>query len=203
MLLLSGWFPGRAPLVRLQGERIHLRRPVRGDWRAWADLRAQSHDFLRPWEPSWAGDALSRSAFRRRLQRYALDWRDDEGYSFFIYRNEDGGLLGGIGLSNLRRGVAETASLGYWIGRPHARHGYMNEALGLILVYAFDRLGLHRIEAACLPSNGPSRSLLAKMRFREEGYAKRYLCIDGRWQDHVLHALLAEEWQAGRVAARG
>jgi ribosomal-protein-alanine N-acetyltransferase len=195
MSLLSGWFAGRLPSVRLANERIHLRRPIGADWPAWAELRAASRDFLRPWEPTWTADALSRSAFRRRLQRYALDWREDVGYSFFIYRNEDDTLLGGIGLSNLRRGVAETASVGYWIGQSFARQGHMEAALGLILAYGFDQLGLHRIEAACLPSNTPSRNLLAKLRFREEGYAKRYLCIDGRWQDHVLHALLADEWR--------
>jgi ribosomal-protein-alanine N-acetyltransferase len=192
---LSGWFAGRLPMVRLENERVHLRRPMVADWSAWAELRAASSGFLKPWEPSWTIDALSRAAFRRRLQRYAADWRCDEGYSFVIVRNEDGKLLGGIGLSNLRRGVAETASVGYWIGLPFARQGYMAGALGLMLDYGFDRLSLHRIEAACLPSNQPSRNLLAKMRFREEGYAKRYLCIDGRWQDHVLHALLTEEWR--------
>ena len=196
MALLSGWFLGRSPSLRLQGGQVYLRRPIRGDWAEWAQLRAESSDFLRPWEPSWTGDALSRGAYRRRLQRYDVDWRNDEGYSFFIFGSDDDRLLGGIGLSNLRRGVAETASIGYWIGLPHARQGYMAEALGLLLGYAFDRLGLHRIEAACLPSNAPSRNLLAKLRFREEGHAKSYLCIDGRWQDHVLHALLAEEWHA-------
>jgi [ribosomal protein S5]-alanine N-acetyltransferase len=195
MALLSGWFAA-LPAVRLQGPRLHLRPPRRHDWAGWAQLRAQSRDFLKPFEPSWTADSLSRGAFRRRLHRYGLDWREDEGYSFFIYRNEDEALLGGIGLANLRRGVAETASLGYWIGMPFARKGYMQEALGLTLNYGFDRLGLHRIEAACLPANVPSRSLLEKLNFREEGYAKRYLCIDGRWQDHVLYALLVEEWQA-------
>jgi ribosomal-protein-alanine N-acetyltransferase len=197
-MALNGWFAAQPPPLRLQGERIHLRPPMRGDWSAWAELRAQSREFLKPWEPSWTGDSLSRAAYRRRLARYAIDWRDDEGYSFFLFRNTDSALIGGIGLSNLRRGVAETASLGYWVGQAHARQGYMTEAIGLTLTYGFDRLGLHRVEAACLPSNMPSRSLLAKMRFREEGYAKRYLCIDGRWQDHVLYALLAEEWQTAQ-----
>jgi ribosomal-protein-alanine N-acetyltransferase len=130
---LNGWFAPQPPALRLQGEHIHVRPPVRGDWPAWAALRAASRDFLKPWEPSWTADALSRAAFRRRLARYALDWRDDEGYSFFIFHNMDGSLLGGIGLSNLRRGVAETASLGYWIGQSRARQGFMTEAVGLVL----------------------------------------------------------------------
>jgi ribosomal-protein-alanine N-acetyltransferase len=199
MSLLGGLLGGQPPLLRLQGERLHLRPPERADWPAWTELRAQSREFLKPWEPSWTADALSRAAFRRRLARYALDWREDVGYSFLIFLNEGEALLGGIGLTNVRRGVAETATLGYWIGRPHARLGYMTEAIGLALAYAFERLKLHRIEAACLPANRPSRDLLIKSGFVEEGYARQYLCIDGRWQDHVLHALLAEDWARSRI----
>jgi ribosomal-protein-alanine N-acetyltransferase len=182
-----------APL-RLVGERVMLRPPERGDFEEWAELRSKSRRFLTPWEPSWSADGLTRGAFRRRLQRYAADWRTDQGYSFFIYRQQDGALVGGIGLSNVRRGVAETGSLGYWVGERAARQGYMTEGLALTVDFAFQRLKLHRVEAACLPHNAPSRGLLLKSGFREEGYARAYLCIDGVWQDHVLFGLLREEW---------
>ncbi len=160
-------------------------------------MRGESRAFLTPWEPAWPTDALSRASFRRRIARYAMDWRTDQGYSFFIFRQSDDALLGGIGLSNVRRGVAETGSLGYWIGECHARQGFMLEALRLSLDFSFQRLRLHRVEAACLPTNLPSRGLLAKAGFREEGYAQKYLCIDGIWQDHVLFAMLQEEWRKG------
>lgn len=186
---------GPAPAAtRLTGERVMLRPPERGDFEEWAALRVASRRFLTPWEPSWTPDALSRGTFRRRLQRYAIDWRTDQGYSFFLYRLQDGALVGGIGLSNVRRGVAETGNLGYWVGEAFARQGYMTEGLALILLLSFQRLKLHRVEAACLPHNAPSRGLLLKSGFREEGYAREYLCIDGRWQDHVLFGLLREEW---------
>jgi len=194
LLRLPRLFGNGPPSLRLAGERVMLRPPERGDFEEWAALRGESRRFLTPWEPSWSPDSLSRSAFRRRLQRYAVDWRTDQGYSFFVYRVEDGALVGGIGLSNVRRGVAETGSLGYWIGERYARHHYMSAGLRLILGFSFDRLKLHRVEAACLPHNAPSRGLLLKTGFREEGYAREYLCIDGRWQDHVLFAMLREEW---------
>jgi ribosomal-protein-alanine N-acetyltransferase len=119
-----------------------------------------------------------------------FEWRDDAGYSFLIFRRTDDVLIGGVTLSHLRRGVAQTASLGYWVGAAFARQGHMSEALGQLLPFAFDRLGLHRVEAACLPHNVASRGLLMKLGFREEGYAREYLKIDGVWQDHVLYGLL-------------
>jgi [ribosomal protein S5]-alanine N-acetyltransferase len=195
LLQLPRLFNLQPPALRLDAPRIWLRPPERGDWQAWAALRGESRAFLTPWEPAWPSDALSRASFRRRIARYAMDWRTDQGYSFFAFRQEDNALVGGIGLSNVRRGVAETGNLGYWIGGRYARHGYMLEALRLALEFSFDRLRLHRVEAACLPTNAPSRGLLVKAGFREEGYARKYLCIDGIWQDHVLFAILHEEWR--------
>jgi len=188
-------FLGRSEPLRLVGERVFLRPPERGDYESWASLRARSHGFLAPWEPTWPPDALSRSSYRVRLSRYAEDWRTDQGYNFFIFRNEDEALTGGVGLSNVRRGVAETASLGYWIGEPFARRRYMTAALPLVIDFAFTRLRLHRVEAACLPSNVPSRALLLRTGFRQEGYARGYLLIDGKWQDHLLFAILREDWR--------
>ena len=94
------------------------------------------------------------------MSRYAEDWRTDQGYNFFIFRRDDEALVGGVGLSNVRRGVAETASLGYWVGEPFARQRYMSAALPLVLDSPSTRLRLHRVEAACLPTNVPSRALL-------------------------------------------
>jgi ribosomal-protein-alanine N-acetyltransferase len=194
LLRLPRLFALQPPALQLPGERVALRPPERGDWPQWSSLRAESRRFLAPWEPSWTADSLSRAAFRRRLARYAADWRGDQGYSFLVMRKTDSALLGGIGLSNVRRGVAESGSLGYWIGERYARQGYMTEGLALMLGFAFQRLRLHRVEAACLPSNAASRQLLLKGGFREEGYAKQYLCIDGKWQDHVLFAMLRDDW---------
>jgi [ribosomal protein S5]-alanine N-acetyltransferase len=200
LLRLFGTAP---PPFRLTGPRVLLRTPERRDWQSWVELRGASRGFLTPWEPSWSPDALTRRAFNRRLVRYAADWRTDLGYSFLLFRLEDDALLGGIGLSNVRRGVAETSSLGYWIGERYARKGYMTEGLQLALVFAFQRARLHRVEAACLPHNEASKSLLRHGGFHEEGYARSYLCIDGRWQDHVLFALLRDDWSPAGYAQPG
>jgi len=184
---------GRGP--RLETARLFLRRPRLTDWRAWANLRAASRDFLVPWEPTWPDDALSIPAYRRRLRQIGYEWRSDQGYAFFIFLRETGMLVGGVNLSGVRRGVAQAASLGYWMGEAFANRGLMGEALTVLLPYAFERLGLHRIEAACLPHNKASRALLTRLGFQQEGYARGYLKIAGRWQDHILHALLAGEYQ--------
>ncbi len=187
-------FLARADPFRLAGERVYLRAPERGDWEDWASLRARSRNFLEPWEPSWPTDALSRMSFRSRVTRYAEDWRTDQAYNFFVFARDDE-MVGGIGLSNVRRGVSETASLGYWIGEPFARQGLMTAALPLVIDFSFDRLRLHRVEAACLPTNVPSRALLMRSGFQQEGYARQYLCIAGKWQDHLLFAILREDWR--------
>ena len=178
--------------LRLERNRVYLRFPVQRDWRNWAALRAESRDFLAPWEPTWAYDALTRGAFRRRLKMYKTEMRQGVTYSFLILRRVDDVLLGGITLSNLRRGVAQSATLGYWIGSPHGNQGYMTDSLAAILEFAFSRIGLHRVEAACLPANEASRRLLLRSGFREEGYAREYLRISGRWQDHQLFAILRD-----------
>ena len=178
---------------RLKHGRLYLRPARQSDWRAWASLRSESRDFLVPWEPSWSSDALSRAAFRRRLRSHEAEWQCGTGYSFLMFRSDDDALIGGITLSNVRRGVAQSASLGYWVGEPFARQGYMTEGLRAVLDFAFERLALHRIEAACLPANRASQALLRKIGFQEEGYSRQYLRINGRWQDHRLYAVLQDD----------
>jgi ribosomal-protein-alanine N-acetyltransferase len=181
------------PQPELRGRGVRLRLPTVNDHEEWAALREESRTFLSPWEPVWPPDDLTRSAFRQRVKRYLRDMRSDTGYAYFVFCAESGQLVGGLTLSNVRRGVAQTASLGYWIGMPFARRGYMSAAVAAVVTYAFDHLRLHRIEAACLPVNEPSIRLLKRCGFAEEGYARRYLKIAGSWQDHLLFAILEND----------
>jgi ribosomal-protein-alanine N-acetyltransferase len=185
-------FPGGQQPV-ITGENVYLRYPRVADFLAWARLRGESQSFLAPWEPAWSTDELSKGAFRRRLKRYQREAREDLAYAFFVFRSADNALLGGCTLSNVRRGVTQCCALGYWVGERFARHGYMFDAIRVLIPFIFRTLGLHRIEAACLTANEASKSLLAKSGFRQEGLARHYLQINGEWQDHVLFALLAED----------
>jgi len=179
------------PEIVLRSKRAYLRPPLERDFTAWADLREESRSFLTPWEPVWPADALTRESFRRRLRRYAQNWRADSGFAFFAFENGTDALLGGVTLSNVRRGVVQSASLGYWIGARHAQKGLMTECVRESLVFAYGYAHLHRVEAACLPKNEPSRRLLTRLGFDQEGYAKEYLCIAGLWQDHLLFGQIA------------
>jgi ribosomal-protein-alanine N-acetyltransferase len=180
------------PLPSVVGEGVVLRTPQAIDHAEWAALREQSRDFLTPWEPIWPADDLSRSAFRRRIRRYTEDLRTDQSYAFLIFRSNDGRMVGGLTLANVRRGVAQAGSLGYWMGFPYARQGYMTAAVRAVIPFAFSTLRLHRLEAACIPTNSASIRLLENTGFVREGYAREYLCINGIWQDHLLYGRLRD-----------
>jgi ribosomal-protein-alanine N-acetyltransferase len=185
-------FPGgQQPVIR--GDGVYLRYPRVADFLAWSKLRAESRAFLTPWEPSWSTDELTKGAFRRRLRRYQKEARLDSAYAFLVFRQMDNALVGGCTLSNVRRGVTQCCALGYWVGERFSRQGHMFDAVRALIPFIFRTLGLHRIEAACLQENEASKYLLVKAGFRQEGLARRYLQINGEWQDHVLFALLADE----------
>jgi ribosomal-protein-alanine N-acetyltransferase len=176
------------PAAVIEGEGVYLRSPLPSDYAAWATLREASRDFLVPWEPAWPLDDLSRAAFRRRLKRYTEEQRNGNSYAFFLFRKQDAAFLGGLTIANVRRGVAQAGSLGYWIGLPYVRNGHMTAAVRATVPFAFSTLQLHRLEAACLPRNAASIALLRACRFEQEGLARQYLCINGRWEDHLLYA---------------
>jgi [ribosomal protein S5]-alanine N-acetyltransferase len=176
-----------------QGSRVYIRNPRMEDFQQWRDLRQASREFLVPWEPTWADDELLLSSFRKRISHYAKLAYEDLAYPFFIFDRDGKTLLGAITISNVRRGVAQMGTLGYWIGAPHANQGYMSDAIATIVTFANTELRLNRLEASCLPANQPSLRLLQKSGFTREGFAKSYLKINGRWEDHVLWGMSLSE----------
>lgn len=179
--------------VRIETERMTLRLPAHGDYRPWSALRSESAAFLQPWEPNWAEDHLSRKAFTNRVYWAQRSLSQGLALPLFLVRRDDQDLLGAITMDNIRRGPAQSATLGYWIGQRHARNGFMREAIQAVVHYAFTTLDLSRIEAACLPENAASRGVLEKSGFKYEGVAQSYLQINGRWRNHVLYANLRSD----------
>jgi ribosomal-protein-alanine N-acetyltransferase len=183
--------PSARPLIRT--ETLTLRPPQADDYAAWAALRIESREFLTPWEPTWAEEDLTRNAFRQRVKRAAREIAADEAYSLFLFETRTAALVGGLTMGLVRRGVAQTCTLGYWMGQRHAGKGHMTEAVRGAVRFAFTELALHRVEAACLPHNEPSRRLLERVGFRLEGRARGYLRINGAWAEHLLYGILASD----------
>lgn len=179
--------------LRIETERMCLRVPQHSDFHAWAALRNASIDFLTPWEPTWSADHLTRKAFTNRVYWARRALNGGTAVPLFLVRRVDNTLLGAITLDNIRRGPAQAGTLGYWIGAPHARMGFMREAIEAVVHHGFTGLGLSRVEAACLPENAASRGVLEKSGFKYEGVAQSYLQINGRWRNHVLYANLRND----------
>ncbi|GLQ52918.1 GNAT family N-acetyltransferase [Devosia nitrariae] len=190
---------GETPVLR--GPHVLLRLPQMRDYEPWYALRRQSRDFLKPFEPRWSEVDLGQRVYAARVRRARQEALDGTDYSFLIFRMDAGReeLVGGLTLSNIRRRAAQFVNLGYWMGQPHAGRGLMTEAVATVIPFAFDTLDLHRIHAAFLPDNTASRRVLEKNGFVEEGFAKHYLQIDGRWADHVLFGLTRERYDQLRL----
>lgn len=186
--------------IRIETERMTLRLPAHSDYVAWTSLRQTSRDFLTPWEPTWADDHLTRKSFTNRVHWAQRSVASGNGAPLFMFRREDNALLGAITLDNVVRGPSQSGTLGYWIGAPNARNGYMKEAIVAVAHYAFNVMDLSRIQAACLPENEASRGVLEKTGFKYEGVAQSYLQINGRWRNHVIYSSLRSD-RRGRSMA--
>lgn len=187
----------------MRGAKVGLRLLQVADYAAWEGLRAKSRAHLQPFEPVWPQDELLKNSYRRRLRHYQRELREDLGYALGIFAFPDEQLVGGLSLSNVRRGVTQAAQLGYWLGVDNVNKGLMADAVAATIPYAFFGLRLHRIEAATLPNNLTSIRVLERNGFIKEGYARRYLKINGAWQDHVLFGLTVEDYRVEGAAMAG
>jgi [ribosomal protein S5]-alanine N-acetyltransferase len=185
----------RAGLVRL--------RPIRlRDGAVWSRIRLSDQAHLEPWEPvaemewqarhsvsSWPSicSGLRAEARKGRMLPYAIEL--------------DGELCGQLTIGNVTHGALRSAWIGYWVAKARNGGGVATAALALGLDHGFGPVGLHRIEATVRPENAPSRAVLAKANFREEGLLKRYLEVDGGWRDHLLVAITIEELNGSATSA--
>lgn len=182
------------PEILLKGARTVLRPPSLEDAEEWLTLRNKNRAFLKPFEPQWPVGTLDTEFYERRMQRIEYNWQLGKGQQFLIFKEENAALIGGMNINNICRGAAQFASIGFWLSENAQGQGYMTEVIHLTLKYAFDRLELHRLNASCLPDNARSKKLLLRCGFTEEGFAKNYLQINGKWQDHILFGLSIESW---------
>ena len=182
------------------GRRVVLRPLVSSDFPAWREVRRRNVDWLTKWEPrppeGYPNDTVDRAAFAARCGAREREWQLGTGYGFGIFVN--GELAGEINLSGVQRGPFQNAYVGYWIDQAKAGQGYVPEAFVVAARFAFESLGLHRLQVAIIPRNRASRRVAEKLNLRDEGIAVRYLAINGRWEDHIRYAITAEEWRQRR-----
>ncbi|MCW2959384.1 MAG: family N-acetyltransferase [Solirubrobacterales bacterium] len=187
----------QVPRIRLQDGVTAVRPFARGDLDALLALRLTNREFLAPFEAARDPSFFTRSAQSREITLDGDAWTAGMGFAFAVLHVEPGAaerLIGRVALSNIVRGAWQNATIGYWISEDACGHGHATTAVGLVLSFAFDHAGLHRIQPAIMPRNERSRRVVEKNGFRLEGRAARYLHIDGVWEDHDIFAMTAEEW---------
>ena len=186
-------FQSKKESMVLYGNKVLLRAPEFRDWREWSELRKFNMEYLKPWEPAWSPYELERGYFVKRVKFFDKLSNRDKGYSFLIFLNDKYKLIGEININNIQRGVVQSCSIGYWISENKMGLGYMRESISILKDFIFNDLKLHRIEAACLPRNMRSLRTLLKSEFEIEGHAKKYLKINGAWEDHILLSCIKHE----------
>ncbi len=163
---------------------VAVRRLRREDERPFLDAVRRSTRLHHPWAyPPDTTDGFAAYAAESTVRVPLVVVVDDE-------------LAGVYTLSQIALGQFRNAYLGYYAFVPYAGTGSMRAAMPLVFRYAFGELGLHRLQANVQPGNERSIALLRATGWREEGYARRYLKIGGRWRDHIMFAILAEETAA-------
>lgn len=186
--------------VRLYGRRVLLRPLGAPDFPAWTEVRRRNHEWLTVWEPQRSAHApdptIDRDAFSARCSQRERDRQTGVGYAFGLF--VDNTFAGEVNLNNVVRGALQTGTVGYWIDRNKAGHSYVAEGVVVLLRYAFEDLGLHRVEICIVPRNHNSHRVMEKLAIRDEGTALRFLEINGVWEDHVRYGITVEEWRERR-----
>jgi [ribosomal protein S5]-alanine N-acetyltransferase len=157
------------------------------------DYYARNNAFLSEWNPTPAPDFYTLQHHQKRLQIELDLMKEGRLARFWLFKREDAAFMtaiGNIGFNNIVRGAFQSCHLGYQLDQREINQGLMTEALRRAIVFAFDMLKLHRIEANVMPRNLRSSRVLAKLGFVEEGLARQYLKINGVWEDHIHYVIL-------------
>ena len=189
---------GGGPVLR--GRRVLLRPLAQSDFDQWHEVRLRNEGWLTPWEarpiPGRPDVVRDPRAFASRCGARAREAQLGTGYGFGIFVGER--FAGEVNLSSIRRGPLQMGDIGYWIDQDQAGNGYMPESVVVLFRFAFEELGLHRLEIDIIPRNSRSRRVVEKLGLRQEGLAERLVEINGVWEDHLIFAVTAEEWTRRR-----
>ena len=182
--------------TRLYGSRVMMRPLAATDFRAWSEVRLRNDSWLTVWEPqrhpNLPDPVTDRSAFTSRCVQRDRDRAAGDAYQFGLFIDQQ--IAGEVNLNNVIRGAMQSGTVGYWIDEQHAGRGYVAEGVVVLIQFAFEQLGLHRVEICIVPRNTNSRRVMEKLEIRDEGLAQRYLEINGVWEDHIRYGMTSEEW---------
>lgn len=181
----------------LETERLYVRPALAGDVPAIVAFYRDNRQHLAPWEPLRPRNFHTDKFWKGQVERLAEEWRAGRGLRLFLFpKARPTKVIGNIGVSNIVRGVAQYANVGYAIAEREQGKGLMREALQATIAHAFGPMNLHRLMANYMPRNEPSGALLRRLGFVVEGYARDYILIAGRWEDHVMTSLTSTEWKS-------
>jgi [ribosomal protein S5]-alanine N-acetyltransferase len=176
--------------VQLETARLIVRCLTEDDVPAYRQYLESNRGFHKEWTPRRGEEYYGESSIRRLIVSRAEAAAARSAFLLGVFRKDVHGLIGSIGVTNIVYGAFLSCNLGYELSEGEIGNGYMTEALPAVIEFCFGDLALHRIEASVLPRNERSRRLLRRLGFEYEGTSKRYLKIDGEWQDHEHYVLL-------------
>lgn len=178
-------------LPRFETERLVVRLAADEDVPAIVRYFDENREHLRPFDPVRPPSFFEPRFWQAQVKHSVTEYLGDRSMRLFLFRPEPAGeVIGTANFTRFERGVAQSCTLGYGLGAAAQGHGYMQEALRPAIEFVFRSLRLHRIEANYMPHNRRSGNVLRRLGFVVEGYARDYLLIDGRWEDHVLTSLV-------------
>jgi ribosomal-protein-alanine N-acetyltransferase len=188
-----------APRLRLEEPPTAIRPTALEDADEQLEVRVANREHTGPWDPRRDDSFYTIAGQRLELELDARAWSAGTAYAFAVLAMDEGDrLVGRVALANVVRGPWQNATLGYWVDERSGGRGHATRAVRLALRYAFDEVGLHRVQPAVIPRNVRSLRVVEKAGFRHEGRAQRYLKINGTWEDHEIYALTAEDWERMR-----
>ena len=157
---------------------------------------SQNREFLEPFEPERPRNFYSREFWAQQIEKSLIEFSYDRSLRLFIFsKNDPARVIGTTNFTNMNQGVSYSCSLGYSLAEDGQGKGYMHEALEAAIHYVFDDLNLHRVNANYMPHNRRSGNVLKRLGFTVEGYARDYLLINGKWEDHILTSLINPNWK--------
>lgn len=160
------------------------------------DFYSHNQSFFAPWHRRWAEDFLTESYWQKQVEKDFQGFESDKSLKLWIFEKATSKyIVGHVNFDNFVRGAGHFCFLGYNLAESQQGKGYMTESVRVAIQYVFEELNLHRIMANYMPHNQRSGNLLRRLGFVVEGYARDYLLINGRWEDHIQTSLINPNWK--------